>query len=89
MFASWPGIEEPSAGLHAGAKEPVTPELLQWAQIIFVMEKAHRSKLNRKFRPCLKGQQVVCLDSPDDYQRMEPAWAALLKEKVPRHLPSV
>jgi predicted protein tyrosine phosphatase len=43
VFADWPGIETSSAGLNHDAENPLTPELLQWADTIFVMERAHRS----------------------------------------------
>ncbi|GAB3349477.1 low molecular weight protein tyrosine phosphatase family protein [Lysobacter tyrosinilyticus] len=88
MFADWPGIETSSAGLNHGAENPVTPELLQWADIIFVMERTHRTKLSTRFKPHLSGKRVVCLEIPDDYEFMEPALIRLLEAKVPRHLPS-
>ena len=34
------------------------------ADIIFVMERAHRAKLQRRFGKHLKGKRVICLDSP-------------------------
>jgi predicted protein tyrosine phosphatase len=40
-------------------------QTIQWAEIIFVMEKSHRSKLTKKFQPWLKEKRVVCLDIPD------------------------
>lgn len=87
VFADWPGIETASAGLSAGVANPVSPELLAWAQLIFVMERAHRNKLAAKHRPHLKGQRVVCLDIPDDYDYMDPVLVQLLRAKVPRYLP--
>lgn len=87
IFASWEGIEVASAGLANEAHNPVTPELLGWAELIFVMEKAHRSKLAKKFRAHLRDKRIVCLDIPDQYHYMDPALVALLKTKVPRYLP--
>ena len=87
IFASWEGIEVASAGLANEAQNPVTPELLAWAQLIFVMEKAHRTKLAKKFRAYLGDKRIVCLDIPDEYHYMDPALVTLLKTKVPRHLP--
>jgi len=87
IFASWEGIEVASAGLADEAENRVTPELLGWAQLIFVMERAHRSELTKKFRAYLRDQRIVCLDIPDQYHYMDPALVALLKAKVPRHLP--
>ncbi len=88
VFADWPGIETSSAGLNHDAENPVTPELLQWAQTIFVMERAHRSKLSAKFKAQLDGKRVICLDIPDEFAYMDPALVRLLQARVPRHLPS-
>ena len=88
MFASWPGIETASAGINRDADNPVTPELLQWADLIMVMERVHRSKLSAKFRAQLAGKRVVCLEIPDNFDYMEPARVELLNARVPRHLPS-
>ena len=71
-----------SAGLALDAEEPVTPDHLDWADIIFVMERAHRAKLQRRFGPHLKGKRVICLDIPDDYAFMQPELVALLEKKV-------
>ena len=53
VFANWPGVETSSAGLNKDAENPLTPELLEWAHTIFVMERAHRSKLSARFKPHL------------------------------------
>lgn len=87
VFASWPGIETASAGLAPDAEEPVTPELLAWADLVLVMERRHQSKLTASFRAHLQHCRVACLDIPDDFEFMDPALVALLKTRVPRHLP--
>ena len=87
VFSSHAGLEVASAGLNAGAQTPVTPELLQWADLIFVMEKAHRSKLSKKFRLSLNGKPVICLDIPDEYEYMDPILVKLLNTKVSKFLP--
>jgi len=88
LFAGHPGIECESAGLNNDADNPVTPELVEWAELIFVMEKAHRSKLSAKFGRHLKNSRVICLDIPDKFDFMDPALIRLLKEKVTRFLPA-
>ncbi|QIL21076.1 low molecular weight protein tyrosine phosphatase family protein [Thermomonas sp. HDW16] len=88
VFADWPGIESQSAGLGNDASTPVSPELLEWADMIFVMEKAHRNKLTKKFRTHLNGKRVICLDIPDEFEYMDPFLIRLLKAKVPRFLPA-
>jgi predicted protein tyrosine phosphatase len=86
IFASWEGIETASAGTNHDAENPLTAELVAWAQLIFVMEREHRDKLSRNFRAHLKEQRVVCLDIPDRYDFMEPALIELLQAKVVPHL---
>jgi predicted protein tyrosine phosphatase len=88
VFASWPGIVTSSAGLNHDAENPVTPELLEWADIIFVMERAHRNKLSARFKQHLRTARVICLDIPDEFEFMSPDLVQLLKARVPRHLPS-
>jgi predicted protein tyrosine phosphatase len=88
LFSTWQGIETSSAGLNNDAENPVTPELLEWADIIFVMEKTHRSKLNKKFKPSLEKARVICLDIPDEYDFMDPDLIQLLKSKVRKFLPT-
>jgi predicted protein tyrosine phosphatase len=84
VFAEWPGIETDSAGLNNDAETPLTPEQIAWADIIFVMEKTHRTKLSKRFRKHLNGKRVVCLDIPDDYDHMQLELVTLLEKKAGR-----
>ena len=88
VFASRPGVETASAGLAPDAEEECSAELVEWADIIFVMERAHRTRLQKRFRKSLKSARVVCLDIPDDYAFMQPELVALLEKKVTPHLPA-
>ncbi len=85
VFAARRDLEVASAGLAGDADEPLTPELVAWADLIFVMEKAHRAKLARRFREQLRAR-VVCLDIPDEYTFMQPELVALLQARVTPHL---
>lgn len=73
-------------GTNHDADTPLTHELVAWADIIFVMEKAHRTKLQKKFRDSLKKARVICLDIPDDCEFMDPVLVRLLEVKVSRYL---
>jgi predicted protein tyrosine phosphatase len=75
-----------SAGLASDALVPVTPELLQWADTIFVMEKSHRNRLLKKYKSHLKSRRLICLNIPDQYEFMDPELVQLLKALVPRYL---
>ena len=87
VFASYPAINVASAGTNNDAENPLTPELVRWANIIFVMEKAHRNKLQKRFKSDLKEARIICLNIPDEYEFMEEALVLLLKAKVGRFLP--
>jgi predicted protein tyrosine phosphatase len=87
VFAAHPGIECTSAGLRLDAEVPLSAELVDWADLLFVMEKAHKTKLSERFKPHLLGKRVVCLNVPDRYRFMDPALVALLLRKVTPHLP--
>jgi len=86
VFAGQAGLEVASAGLAPDAEEVVSPEALEWAQLIFVMEKAHRARLRRRFGPHLRHAKVVCLDIPDDYEFMDEALVGRLEAAVGPHL---
>jgi predicted protein tyrosine phosphatase len=82
VFSRCPNIETDSAGLNAEADVRVSPEQIEWADIIFVMEKSQRVKLAKQFRKFLSGKRVVCLDIPDKYTYMQAELVTLLEKKV-------
>lgn len=89
VFSTWPDITTDSAGVSNGATVPLSAEQIEWADIIFVMEKAHRSKIARRYNVSLRGKRVVCLDIPDNYAFMDPELVAILEQRVGRLLPGV
>ena len=72
----WPARE---AGLHRAE--------VDWADVIFVMERQHKVKLSSEFKPWLRGKRVVCLNIPDNYKFMDPTLVQLLERKVLPFLP--
>ena len=86
VFAGWGDVETDSAGLDHDAVVQLSPEQVDWADIIFVMERSHRRRLNQKFRRWLDGKRVICLDIPDQYRLMQPELVERLLETAGRHL---
>jgi predicted protein tyrosine phosphatase len=86
IFASWPDVETDSAGLGGDATVPLAPEQIAWANLIFVMEKAHRNRLSARFKRYLNGKKVICLDIADDYDYMQPELITLLTARAGRFL---
>jgi predicted protein tyrosine phosphatase len=83
VFSTWPNLDVASAGTNHDAEVLLSRELVEWADIIMVMEKPHRNKLNAKFRAQLNGKRVIVLNIPDDYEYMDPVLVRLLEAKVP------
>jgi len=86
LFSGRRDLEVASAGLNHESPQPVTPELLDWADVICVMEKAHLIRMRRRFRKHLNRQRLICLNIPDVYEFMDPALIELLEDRVPRYL---
>lgn len=82
LFAGRPGYEVRSAGVDTAATTPISAKLLEWADLIFVMEPGHRANLERRFPDSLKGKQLICLDIPDLFHYMDAELARLLEAKV-------
>ena len=86
VFGDYPDVETASAGTSPDADTPLSDELVEWADIIVVMEPAHRRKLSSQHRASLKNKRVVCLDIPDKYDFMDPELVRILKAKAARFL---
>jgi predicted protein tyrosine phosphatase len=86
VFGDHRDVEAASAGTSPDAATPLSAELVEWADIIFVMEKSHRRKLSARYRLSLRNSRVVCLDIPDKYEFMDPNLVRILKSKVARFL---
>lgn len=82
IFCEYEGLLVESAGLDRYAEVVVSAEMIEWADIIFVMEKSHKTKLSKNFQPLLKDKRVICLNIPDEFEYMNPALVDLLKKKV-------
>ena len=66
VFSAFSGIDAIGAGTNADAATVVSGDLIDWADIIFVMEKSHRNKISKKFREVLKGKRLIVLGIPDN-----------------------
>ena len=82
VFSTWPGVETDSAGLGNDANVPLSVEQINWATKIFVMERAHRNKLAKKFKAHLNGKPIICLNIPDEYDYMQPELVHLMTVKI-------
>jgi len=86
IFDGQRGHQVRSVGTEDGARVRVTAGHIGWADLIFVMEKRHRNRLDRKFREELAAKPVVCLYIPDDYEYMDEELIDRLRGGVAPHL---
>jgi predicted protein tyrosine phosphatase len=49
LFSEYEGLEVDSVGLDQDAEVRLSSEAIEWADIIFVMEKCHHQKLTKNF----------------------------------------
>ncbi len=75
-----------SAGTSSDADNPISLDLLVWADVIYVMETIHRQKLNQRFGSVLKKKRLIVLGIPDQYDYMDPELVRVLKSKVFRYI---
>lgn len=56
--------------------------MILWADMIFVMEKKHKQRLQQKFTSISPDTKMIVLDIPDDYQYMDPELIEILQTSV-------
>lgn len=71
-----------SAGTENNARIKVTEKLLEWAELIFVMEKRHKQRLEEKFYVALQNKEIIILNIEDNYQYMDPELIESLRISV-------
>ena len=84
IFSNVCGVETCSAGVNCDADQPLTQELVEWADVLLVMEPRHRVLMTRRFGKSLRGKRGACLDILDKYEYMDADLIRLLWERVPR-----
>lgn len=82
VFKNHPGIHVRSAGTSPNARKHVSVEDVRWADLIFVMEEKHKSRLVAEFTRLMTGKRIHVLDIPDDYKYMDPELVELLQDAV-------
>ena len=75
LFRDRKGVSVRSAGTASSARVKVTRELLNWADVVFVMERKHANVLRKRFG--FRGS--VCLDIPDVYHAGDPELIEMLE----------
>jgi predicted protein tyrosine phosphatase len=86
LFCKRPDLDVRSAGTHGDAMVRVNKRMLDWADLIFIMDGDQRRWLELTFPGHPAVGRVICLDIADIYQFLEPALVTLLEDRVAPHL---
>lgn len=70
-----------SAGLSPKSDRKLSENDLNWADLVFVMEKNQRSKIREIYRP-IQFPKIEILDIPDDYEFMDEELIDMLTDKI-------
>ena len=74
-------------GKKSTAHNYISLDLIEWADVIFVMEKVHRKRLNETFKAALRDKKIVVLGISDKYGYMDAQLIKILTAKLERYLP--
>lgn len=86
IFSEYPGINTKSAGTASSARIVCNAKHLNWANVIFVMEKKHKTRLMEKFRQETQGKMIIVLEIEDRYPFMDAELIENLKQSVEPYL---
>jgi len=84
LFKDHPLHSARSAGTSDKARIKVNQKLIDWADVIFFMERKHRDIVKQHFN--LSGQKLVILDIEDNYQFCDEQLVAILKLSLSDYL---
>jgi predicted protein tyrosine phosphatase len=86
VFSDLEGHSVLSAGTSPDAETPVSADLIEWADIVLVMEAVHRRRLNQRFASLLRDKRIVVLAIPDEYGYLDQELIDILRERVSQRL---
>ncbi len=78
LYRNDPRLEVRSGGVRSGANRRVSEEDLQWADVVFVMEREHKLWLTTRFEG-LALPRIDVLEIPDEYECMDPKLVEILR----------
>jgi predicted protein tyrosine phosphatase len=86
LFQKRRDLDVRSAGTSPDALARVNALMLEWADVVFIMDPHQRAALEEMFpgHPAL--ERLICLDIADEYTFLQPELVRLLEERVAAHL---
>jgi predicted protein tyrosine phosphatase len=84
LFKDHPIYKTRSAGTSDKARIRVSQKLIDWADILFLIERKHLDIIKQRFQP--DKQTIVVLDIEDNYQFNDPELVEMLKAGLKKYL---
>lgn len=85
VFGKDPALDVLSAGTSEEALVQVNQRMLEWADVVFVMDDEQCRELARMFPGHPAVDRIICLHISDDYHFLDPALVTLLEERTLPH----
>jgi predicted protein tyrosine phosphatase len=86
VFCKDPRLDVRSAGTSDDALVRVNARMLEWADIIFIMDVGQQRWLDARFAGDPALARIVNLDIADDYTFLDPRLVTLLQERANPHI---
>jgi len=86
IFKNRSGFEVKSAGTSKTARIRISQKLIEWADLIFVMENKHKKRVSEYFPNLVNYKEIIVLDIPDDFKYMDEELIKNLEDSVSFYL---
>jgi predicted protein tyrosine phosphatase len=89
VFGKDPSLDVRSAGTSADALVKVNERMLDWADIVFIMDEQQRRALEHEFPGNERVARIVSLEIDDNYNFLDPELIELLRSRAIPHIERV
>ena len=86
IFCKRKDLDVRSAGTAEDALVRVNARMLDWAEVIFVMDPLQMEALRRMFPSHPALERVICLEIEDVYSFLQPQLVQLLEQRIQKYL---
>jgi len=81
LYRKDPRVQVRSGGLRTEARRRVSAKDLEWAEVVFVMEREHKATLRERFSG-VDLPPIEVLDIPDEYEFMDEPLQEMLRQTL-------
>lgn len=86
IYKNHEGINAKSAGTEPSARIKLNAKMIEWADLIFVMERKHKQRILENFHDASQSKNIIVLDIPDIYKYMDQELIEEIKTSIANYL---